>query len=166
MKSSIDQLRVVALLVISLMVLTGCEKNPFQSNPDGEGRTEQNGEADSQAGKASPSAPAKIFGGHMFAFEPDDYVGDWSHSVKSDLIRIFILDKETKSKSPINADTVLIRRGDVIFSLDPEEPDEDGKTAVFSLDNKDLAIAMNLGVTVEMTVDGEKYSAKIAAHSH
>ena len=102
----------------------------------------------------------------MFAFEPDDYVGDWSHSVKSDLIRIFILDKETKSKSPINADTVLIRRGDVIFSLDPEEPDEDGKTAVFSLDNKDLAIAMNLGVTVEMTVDGEKYSAKIAAHSH
>lgn len=151
---------VLPILVISIFMV-GCEQVGSRAANDSVKQHEHDDEHSHDSGKKYEAD-----NGHGFQFEPHHFSGEWGHTFNSDLIQIFILDKETKDKKPIKVDSIAIRRGDQIFSLDAEAEDEQGLSHTYSLDNKELAIAMNLGVTLEMTVGDESYTAKIAPHSH
>ena len=52
---------------------------------------------------------------------------------------------------------------------DPEAEDADGKTAVYSLDDQDLSMAINLGVDVKIMIGDQTYTGKISPvepHDH
>lgn len=157
-------IRVTVLLPVMIIAISmvGCEQTgPKAANGD---HHEHDGEHSHDSGYERKKYVAED--GHGFSFQPNDFAGEWGHTFNSDLIQIFILDKETKDKKPIKVDSIAIRRGEQIFSLDAEGEDEQGLSHTYSLDNKELAIAMNLGVTLEMTVGDVDYTAKIAPHSH
>jgi len=110
-----------------------------------------------------------VNGGHVFSFEPADYVGEWLVSNDDDVTKIFILDKDGTVNTPIKVENLELRRGDSVFTLDAENLNEDGLSAVYSLDDRDLSIAINLGVEVKMEVGEKKYVGRIAAltpHDH
>ena len=106
-----------------------------------------------------------IHGGHIFDFQPNDLLGEWVQFRDKDVIEIFLLDSTGKSDSPQKVESLIIKKGDKLFSLDPESPDGNGASAKFSLDDIELAIAMNLGVDVEMTIGDKEYTAKIPPNS-
>ena len=85
-------------------------------------------------------------------------------------MRIYILDAAGKANVPVNGTITVTRDVDgSSFELDPEKPGENGAAESYTLDNKELSIAMNLGVTVDMKVGDKTYSGKIKAskpHKH
>lgn len=106
-----------------------------------------------------------IHGGHIFDFSPAEFLGEWVQHRDSDLIQIFVLDLNGQSDFPQKVESLLIKKGDTLFSLDPESPDENGYSSVYSLEDKDLSIAMNLGVDVELTIGDREFTAEIPAHA-
>jgi hypothetical protein len=108
------------------------------------------------------------FGGHTFAFDSDDFRAEWKHYSDNDVIRVYVLDTTGQKEAPVNATVVMIPLGGsdrTPFELEAEKPDEEGKSAVYSLDDKNLGIAITaVGVKVEMKTDGKTYSAIIDAH--
>ncbi|MCH2183673.1 MAG: hypothetical protein MK108_16870 [Mariniblastus sp.] len=121
-------------------------------------------DGDAEEGKLGPLGPN---GGHQIPFDSDDMNAEWVHYNDNDIIRVVILDPSGKENRPIKADSVTIRRtkgNDEGFALTAENPDENGATDKYMLDDKNLAIAMVLGVTVEVKMDGKTYSGKIPPH--
>ena len=108
-------------------------------------------------------------GGHIFKFD-SGYQGEWANYRASDLVRVYILDEAGKDLVPVKGNVVITRTNDgSTFELDAEKPDADGKAATYILDNSDLSIAMNLGVTIELKVDDKSHSGMIKAnkpHKH
>lgn len=151
----------ISFVFLVILGMAGCEQPGTRSADESDQHQEHKHPHDSEATKKYAAND-----GHSFTFEPHDYAGEWGHTFNSDLIQIFILDKTTNEKKRVQLDSISIRRGDQIFSLDAENEDEQGLAHTYSLDNKELAIAMNLGVTLEMTVGEKNYTAKIAPHSH
>ena len=90
------------------------------------------------------------------------------HYNDNDIIRIYVLDAEGKANLPIRADEVTIKRTAgkevVSFTLEPEDANEQGEAAAYMLEDKELTIAISLGVEVEIKVGDEVHRGKIPPH--
>ncbi len=108
------------------------------------------------------------FGGHVFSFDSDDYRGEWKHYNDNDVIRVYILDSAGKKEAPVNATVAMIPLGGsdrTPFELEAEKPNAEGQSAVYSLDDKNLGIAITaVGVKVEAKIGDKTYSGTIEAH--
>ena len=168
----------VFLCVVLVCVSSGCEPITKKASNDNEphehgGHTHEHGEHSHEHGNHSVDSNKDAWhvhgvnGGHVFKFEPGEFTGEWLQSRNSDLIRLYILDANSKKNNPVNADSVIVKHGGSLFSLDPENTDD--ASSLFSLDDQKLAIAMNLGVTVELKIGDQTYIGKIEpskAHQH
>ena len=167
-------LRLLALgVALSCFCLAGCspaKKEVEKSNPnndqvhDHDHDDAHDHDDDAADGKLGPMGPN---GGHQIDFKSDQMNAEWVHYNDNDTIRLVILDATGKSNRRIKADSVSIRRtkgSGPEFTLVAEEPDDNGAAEKYMLDDKDLAIAMVLGVTVEVKMDGKTYSGKIPPH--
>ena len=155
-------------LAIACFAFAGCE--PTTDNSSGEGTTET--KADDGHGHDHSHDGGHAHGpngGHPFTFDNgEEYQGEWKHYGDNHIIRLYILDAEGKNVA-VKADSVTITRltGDAdeaSFTLDAEDPNENGEAVVYSLDSQDLKIAMNLKVKVEMKIGDKTYTAEIAEH--
>lgn len=122
------------------------------------------------AGAAAPaSAHSEVHGGHPLQIENASFSAEWKHYSDNHVIEFFVLDKAGKADMPIKADSITVRQTGVdnpeVFKLAAVEPDADGKTAHFRIDDRNLTTAMHLGVEVEFEFDGGKYTVKIPPHA-
>ncbi len=159
--------RFVLAVLLPILFSLGCK------NPESSKTSEPNSKASADSAQRHNSDHSHsdnhgsyhrhgIHGGHIFEFKPQGtYLGEWVQNRKNDLIRIYILDSKGEKDVPVDAENLILRRGETLFSLDAETPNEDGKSAIYSLEEKDLAIAINLGIAVEMTVGDTRYEGEI-----
>ncbi len=129
---------------------------------DGEGH-EGHADHESHEGHAEEMGPNK---GHIVYLSPKDYVSEWRHYNGNSVIRVYVLDKDKKSigvdaKVSIEPQTGKTRDP---FVLQPEDAGDDGKTAVYMLDDDKLSVAMNLGVKLKIEIDGKTYEGDIPPH--
>jgi hypothetical protein len=108
-------------------------------------------------------------GGHIIKLTPTDLVAEWCHSSDNDVIKVFVLDEKATANHPIKADSVTIRptsgnKRDP-FTLAAVSANENGESAEYKLDDKQLALAMTLGVVLEIKVGEKTYTAEIPAHA-
>ena len=132
---------------------------------DGEGEDE---EAHDEHEGHDHSAAAEEMGpnkGHIIYLKPEKYVSEWRHYKGNSVIRVYVLDKDKKSTAVDAKVSIVPEAGKTRdpFVLEPEDA-EDGKTAVYMLDDDKLSVAMNLGVTLKIEIDGETYEGKIPPH--
>lgn len=157
--------------MVLILVIAGCEKTaPDTTNQEKAASTnesaQKNQEVNKLKGHESNSHRHGPNGGHIFEFDDStEFLGEWVQHRSSDLITIFILDDTGKQNLPLAIESMIVRRGDALFSLDPVEPNDVGETAKYALEDKDLTIAMNLGVTVEIDISEKTYSGKIPANA-
>ena len=167
-------LRLLTLgMALSYFCLAGCSpakkevknSNPNNNNVHAHDHDHDDGHGDDVAdGKLGPMGPN---GGHQIDFNSDQMNAEWVHYNDNHTIRLVILDPTGKANRRIKADSVSIRRtkgNDQGFTLTAEDPDDNGAAEKYMLDDKDLAIAMVLGVTVEVKMDGKTYAGKIPPH--
>ena len=167
-------LRLLTLgMALSYFCLAGCSpakkevknSNSNNNNVHAHDHDHDDGHGDDVAdGKLGPMGPN---GGHQIDFNSDQMNAEWVHYNDNDTIRLVILDPTGKANRRIKADSVSIRRtkgNDQGFTLTAEDPDDNGAAEKYMLDDKDLAIAMVLGVTVEVKMDGKTYAGKIPPH--
>lgn len=165
-----SRIMMLALASSFLILISACNENPAAStnSPESESAETTHDHGHQASGIADSSEYEThrhgIHGGHIFEFSPAEFLGEWVQHRDSDLIQIFILDLNGKSDMPQKVDSLIIKRGDTLFSLDPESSDENGNSAVYSLEDKDLSIAMNLGVDVELFIGEREFTAQINAH--
>ena len=159
--------RTIAILAIMCFSVAGCDKPTGTSDgqthsdhdhPHGDNHSHGDGE-DSHSHAKDAYPPHGPNGGHTFAFD-SDLKGEWSSYKANDLVRIYILDSEVKESVPVKATVIVTSDKDGSeFELDPENPDADGKSSIYVLENSDLSIAMNLGVTIKLQIDDKTHSA-------
>ena len=163
--------RTIATLAVICLV-AGCDQ-PNATVSDGthvhadgtvhKDHDQSDNDVGSRTGNAHPAAGPNH--GHLFAFE-SEFQGEWLTYNSNDMVRIYILDATGKESAPVTATVVVTAKDGSEFELDPENPDDDGKTAVYVLENSVLSIAMNLGVTVNMKMDDKNLTATIMPHKH
>lgn len=106
--------------------------------------------------------------GHLHKLTPGDYTLEWVHHKGNHKNDFFLLDTAGKANTPAKVDsftvTSLVGEGNEAFTMDAVSPDASGAAAQYSLDNQDLSIAMNLGVSVEIKIGDKTYTTKIEAH--
>jgi len=109
------------------------------------------------------------FGGHTFKWDSDEYRAEWKHYNDNDVIRVYVLDSTGKKEAPVKATMAMIPLGGsdmTPFELEAESANEEGQSAVYSLDDKNLGIATTaVGVKVEMKIDDKTYTGIIEAHA-
>jgi len=158
----------LAGIALACFTMTGCEPAGGTGTASGtKAATDKQGEEGHDHDHDEPAHGPN--GGHTFKFAEGDYMGEWKHYNDNHIIRVYVLDADGKKNAPVNADSVTITRSAgedaATFTLDAEEPTDSGEAAVYSLDDQDLAIAMNLGVKVEMKIGDKTYTSEIAAHA-
>ena len=109
------------------------------------------------------------FGGHVFEFDSDDFGAEWKHYNDNDVIRVYVLDSAGEKESPVKATVTMTPLGGsdkTPFELEAEKADAEGRAAIYSLDEKDLGIAITaVGVKVEMKTGDKTYTGVIEAHA-
>ena len=166
--------RTIAILAIMCFAVAGCEQPKAASSDEGthvhaDGTVHKNhypahGNGHSHEDNAHP--PTGPNNGHLFAFD-SDFQGEWAIYKANDLVRLYILDATGNESVPVKATVIVTREKDGSeFELDPENPDDEGKTAVYVLENSELSIAMHLGVAVELRMDDKTRTATIKPHKH
>lgn len=154
-------------IVLLLVCVFGCEKSIFNSGDENSSEAQLDAKPDNAPNKKTKKPAPKhghrhgIHGGHIFEFDSADFVGEWTQKTKSNLVRIYLLNVEATKEFPVNAESLIVKKGESIFSLDPVSVDNLGQTSVFELDEKELAIAINLGVTVSLFANEKEYSGEI-----
>ncbi len=154
-------------IALAGFLLVGCDNTgtPDDNNAGGATTTDENGHAHGEGGAHPAHGPHD---GHLFEWNTHDLHGEWKHYKDNSLIRVFVLDENAEDAVAVKADSLTVRRDleddDEIFELEAEEPNADGEAAVYRLDDAGLAMAMNLGVVVEMKIGDKTYTSKIAAH--
>jgi len=105
--------------------------------------------------------------GHIVRLTPTDYMAEWRHYKGNNVIRIYVLDSNKKTVAVNGTVSVKSESGKSkeTFELFPEDADDQGKAAVYMLDEQALANAMNLGVTFTFEIDGKEYSGKVPPHA-
>ena len=91
--------------------------------------------------------------GHIFALDSDEYQGEWQKFSDSDVINMYILDANGQNIAlKVDSFTVTPKVGNdnSSFTLEAKDADADGATAAYTLDDKDLSIAIPLGVDIEI----------------
>ena len=108
------------------------------------------------------------YGGHIFPLDSPEYQGEWKKYNDNDVIRMYVLDADAKKAVPIKVEsfTVIPTVGneDVTFELEAEDPDAEGKSAVYMLEDKDLTIAIPLGVKIAIKTGELTINGNIKAH--
>ncbi len=108
------------------------------------------------------------FGGHVFDLDTTEHQVEWKKYKDNDMIRMYVLDGKGKEATPIKVDSFIVtpKIGDdgISFNLEPEAADENGVTAIYVLDDKDLSIAIPIGVDVEIKVGDKTYKGEIKSH--
>jgi len=105
--------------------------------------------------------------GHIIYLAPKDYVAEWRHYKGNNVIRLYVLDANKKTVE-VNAKVSVKSesgKSKETFELEPEDANDEGKAAVYMLDEQALANAMNLGVVVSFEIDGKVYSGKVPPHA-
>lgn len=133
---------------------------------DGHGHDDHDGHDHGDEGHGDHAEQLGPNGGHLVPLTPATYAAEWQHYKGNSIIRVHVLDAE-KKMMPVNA-TVTITpdagKGDEVFELLAENAGDDQKAATYMADEQKLSIAMNLGVTLKIEIDGETYEGKIAPH--
>lgn len=128
---------------------------------DGEGHEDHEGhEEDHHVEEMGPNK------GHIVYLSPKDYVSEWRHYKGNSVIRVYVLDEHKKSVG-VNAKVSIEPQAGKTrdpFVLQPEDAGDDGKTAVYMLDDDKLSVAMNLGVKLKIEIDGKTYEGDIPPH--
>lgn len=108
-------------------------------------------------------------GGHVYEFANESLLMEITQSKSGDVVRFLLLDADEK-QAPMKVTSFKVTpsagRDSSPFMLEPENPDEDGKTHSYMLEEKDLRIAIPLGVKVEVTTEDKTYVSTIEAHEH
>ena len=106
--------------------------------------------------------------GHIFKLDTAEFQGEWRKYPDNDVIKMYLLDATGKNAAPMKVDSFTVTPKVGVdqsgFTLEPEEPDAEGATAVYSLDDKDLAIAIPLGVNIEIKAGDKVLKGEIKAH--
>ena len=164
--------------IVCIVLLSGCEYSIPQKTVDGRGGSSLNQQdvqsphlKNSDYVVAEPELAENltgINGGDRFLFEPTQYRGEVTIGTNSDLVRFFVLDDLGEKNVAVNAESFYIKSGDnQIFMLDPDN--DDGSTSAnggsacssYSLEDRNLALAMNSQVEVVMSIQGRSYRASL-----
>ena len=121
--------------------------------------------ADEHAEEAhAPHGPA---GGHLLTVDGGQYQIEWKQFLDNDVIKMYILDNDLKPV-PLKVDEFkvipLAGNDPTPFELEAVDADEDGKSALYSLDDKGLRMGINLGVKIEVVAGENTLTGKIDAH--
>ena len=153
-----------ALAAVLCFISSGCDtqdsakKNGKQSSPDD---VQSQDDGHDHGDEAHDDHGPK--GGHLVKFDSDEYQAEWLHYNDNDIVRVVVYGPDGSTETAVKADSVCVKRiaDGTVFELDPETPDENGATAVYSLDNKELSIAMNTGVNLEMRIGDKTFTTEI-----
>lgn len=156
----------VAFMALAVFASTGCDKpNGDDHAAHGDNDKAPDADADHDADDHPAHGP---FGGHIFTLDSSDYQGEWKKYKDNDVIKMYVLDAAGKNAASLKIDSFVVTpkvgNDGTSFTLEPEEPDADGATAVYTLDDKDLSIAIPLGVDIEIKVGDKVYKGEIKAH--
>lgn len=163
------------LSIVCLVLLCGCEyaipnKESVRTDDSTNQRERQSSkDVSSDYVVAQPAENLTgINGGDRFQFEPPSYSGEFTIAKNGDLVQFFVLDETGKKNVAVYAESFFIKSGDnQIFMLDPDADNKlRGSTgshasSSFSLEDRNLALAMNSPVEVVMSVEGRSYRAFI-----
>ncbi len=130
---------------------------------DGEGHDHAGHESHEADQHVEEMGPNK---GHIVYLSPKDYVSEWRHYKGNSVIRVYVLDAN-KDSVGVNAKVSIEPQAGKTrdpFVLQPEDAGDDGKTAVYMLDDDKLSVAMNLGVKLKIEIDGKTYEGEIPPH--
>ncbi len=108
-------------------------------------------------------------GGHVFVFENKDYKGEYVISKDSDVVRFFLLnskDEDVSLKVDSFKVTPMAGADSVSFELAADSADGDGKSHIYAAEEKELRIAIPLGVKVEVKAGDLVLNGTIEAHEH
>lgn len=107
-------------------------------------------------------------GGHIFSLSSPDFQGEWKKYPDNNIIRMYVLDAAGKKPVPVNVDSFIVKHkignDGKQFEFAAEDPDESGASAVYKLDDQDLAIAMSTGVDIEIKIGDQTVTGSIEAH--
>lgn len=119
---------------------------------------------------AHDHGPPGPHGGHTESFDQPGYAFEWIHEDADQRVRIIVLDEAKKNAVPVAAAEVIIRsdkgKEAQTFSLPAVSPDAEGKASEFALQDGALLVALNLGVDLEIEIDGKKFTKKLEPHDH
>lgn len=166
----------IAVIALAAFVFSGCDAGASKSNTtkapakDSHGHDHKAGDDHDHAGEKQA---AKILhgknGGHIVELKPADLVAEWCHSSDNDVIKVFVLNQGATANQAVKADSVTIRAtagsNKEPYTLSAVAANEAGEAAEYKLDDKQLALAMTLGVVLEIKVGDKTYSAEIPAHA-
>ncbi len=167
----------LAGIALALFMSTGCDKpsgDDHAAHGDHDHDAEHAHDADDHTGHDDDTDSHADhpdhgpFGGHVFKLDTSEFQGEWKKYKDNDVIKMYLLDATGKKAAPLKVDSFIVTskvgNDDAGFTLEPEEPDAEGATAVYSLDDKDLSIAIPLGVDIEIKVGDKVYKGEIKAH--
>lgn len=162
----------LAILLFSIGIATcsGCQRGSEQAANDrfenavGESSNKADRPIDSKTDAATGLGHVEheSINGHPFRFEPADFAGAWLSYTHNNVIRVFIMNAigDESVRIKVNSMTVFGADG-AIFTLDPDDIDAAGTVDSFSLENRDLALAMNLGAKLVMEIGDKTYQADV-----
>ena len=165
MRNNFCKSLLLCCLAIATFSLAGCDsadkKESAKADPHA-GHDHESGDHDDHPAHGP-------FGGHIFDLDTPDHQVEWKKYKDNDMIRMYILDGQGQKATPVKVDsftvTPKIGNDGTNFVLEPEEVDDNGATAVYALDDKDLSIAIPNGVTIEIKVGDKTLKGEIKAHA-
>ena len=114
----------------------------------------------SQGNQCDQSSDRKSVDGGQYQIE-------WKQFLDNDVIKMYILDNDLKPV-PLKVDEFkvipLVGNDPTPFELEAVDADDDGKSAVYTLDDKGLRMGINLGVKIEIVAGDQTLTGKIDAH--
>ncbi len=160
---------VILLILIGIVMVLGCQRGPKRAANDRleTAAGESSNNTDPQDTKSSAATGLghvehESINGHPFRFEPADFAGTWLGYSHNDVIRVFIMDRSGESRVRLQVDSIAVFGADgAVFTLDPVDVDAKGTADSFSLENRDLAIAMNRGAKLVMEIGEKTYQADV-----
>lgn len=154
-----------AFFALAVFASTGCDEQPEKA---AQGDKVANDSGDDKHSDDHDHPAHGPFGGHMVKLDTSDVQLEWKKYKDNDVIKMYVLDAAGKEAAPMKIDSFIVTpkvgNDGTGFTLEPEEPDSDGATAVYSLDDKDLSIAIPLGVDIEIKAGDKVYKGEIKAH--
>jgi len=165
--NSITSLIIAALAIVIFAV--GCEKpnEGTGGKPAGDDHAGHD-HADGDGHDEHDHPPHGPFGGHIFDLDSEDYQAEWKKYKDNNIIRMYLLDGEGKKEVAAKVDSFIVKpqagKDDVQFELTAENPDENGASATYMLDDEQLTIAIPLGVDIEIKMGDQVLKGQIKAH--
>ena len=171
---------IVAVLAVAVFAVNGCDSSGGSGTSNGGAASnadhdhdhdhdhgDDHGDHDHDHDHADHPAHGP-FGGHIFALEPNDMQGEWKKYTDSNVIKMYLLDAAGKKEVPQKVDSFVVTpkvgNDEGGFTLEPENPDDMGVSAVYMLDDQELSIAIPLGVDIEIKIGDKVFKGEIKAH--